>query len=379
MLMKQKKSIGIVCTSKGFGGLEMNTLKLAQHLLKSGWEVHLLLNELSPMVAEAQQTNLQLVCIQQLGAKSKLSIFGLRNWMKNVHINLIFTPFNKDIKVISLYKRLFHQKLIFVYQQHMKVGVAKRDLIHRLRYQMIDWWISPLPYLKEETLHFTTIPEHKIKVIPLGLDFTKFNIDKHSSLEAQRALGIPIDCFTIGILGRIDPKKGHDFVLRCLAELRQKFQFQAQLLIMGNVTHLEGDAYFNSLKAIINEHQLEDYVFLKPYQKDVSVFYEAIDVFAMPSHGETYGMVTLEAMFMKKPIVGVNTDGTKALLKNGSFGWLHELNDVDAFCKYILAISNSKGEFERITDDAHNEVLQHFNIDITMKLTEDLLFQALEK
>lgn len=379
MLMKQKKSIGIVCTSKGFGGLEMNTLKLAQHLIKSGWEVHLLLNELSPMVAEAKQSNLMLTSIQQLGAKSSLSIFVLHRWVKQDSFNLIFTPFNKDIKAISLYKRLFRQQLIFVYQQHMKVGVAKRDLIHRLRYQMIDWWISPLPYLKEETMQLTPIPERKIKVIPLGLDFTKFKTGKHSSTEARQILGIPIDCFTIGVLGRIDPKKGHDFVIRCLAVLKQKFQFHAQLIIMGNVTHLEGDAYFNSLKAIIKEHKLDDQVFFKPYQKDVAVFYEAIDVFAMPSHGETYGMVTLESMLMKKPIVGVNTDGTKALLKNGQLGWLHELNDEDTFCKHVIELSKSNSEFESIIEHAHNEVLQHFNIDLTMKATEDLLLQALEK
>lgn len=377
--MNQQKSIGIICSSKGFGGLEMNTIKLAHYLLQSGWKVNLLLNELSPMMAEVKEEHIKTSSIQQFGAKSKLSFFVLRRWMKTINVNLIFTPYNKDIKAISLYKRLFHHQLPFVFQQHMKVGVAKRDLIHKLRYQMIDWWISPLPYLKEETKQLTTIPEGKIKVIPLGLDFKKFNLEMQSSIDVRRLLGIPTDCFTIGILGRIDPKKGHDFVIRCLSVLKQQYQFRAQLLIMGNVTHLEGDDYFNSLKTIIKEHDLNNQVFFKPYQKNVTVFYEAIDVFAMPSHGETYGMVTLESMLMKKPIVGVNTDGTKALLKNGQLGWLHKLNDEDTFCKHVIALSKSNSEIESIIEDAHNEVLQHFNIDKTMKATEDLLLQALEK
>ncbi len=351
----------------------MNTVKLAQHLERSGWQVRWLTNNLSPLSGVVQEHFQDATTLQHLQSSAgKVSSKLLHRWLAAQPVALLFTPYNKDIKSLSMYKRLRNRSVKLVYQQHMKVGVRKKDIIHRLRYNMLDLWISPLPYLKEETLEKTTVPAHRVEIVPLGIDPDILQTNGLTRDEALRKLDLEPGHRWIGVLGRIDPKKGQDFLIRSMAQLRDQFQQSYCLLIMGNITPNEGDEYLNHLHDLVKRHQLEQHVFFRPYQKEVSTFYTAIDVFAMPSHGETYGMVTLEAMASGKPVIGVNTDGTAALLQNGQLGWLFELEDMQGFCRQLTEAEKEPGRSLKI-EAAKREVLTRFLEADAMRQTERVL------
>lgn len=357
------KRLGIVCTSPGFGGLEMYTLQLAQSLLKKEWQIFFLLNEKSKLYFLAKR-EFPVSSIQEYQKeKNKASV--IKKWNKQHRLNLIFTPYNKDIKPLSFYKRFYNRKIKLIYQQHMKVGVKKQDLIHRLRYNMLDLWITPLDYLKQETITKTTVAEDKIRIIPVGLSFEKFQHATITKEEAREKLGLPQNVFLIGILGRIDPKKGQDFLIKSIAAL--KSEQPVHLLIMGAITDHEGDDWMNHLQSLIVQHAIKDHIHFRPYQEDVVLFYKAIDVFAMPSHGETYGLVTLEALYFEKPVIGVNTDGTKALLENGRLGWLHNPEDIDEFKLQLFSIIHHPQQAKEKTLLARQTVMEHYDFETTVK------------
>ncbi len=361
------RSIGIVCTSPGYGGLEMNTLKLANWLEGYGWQVAMLINADSPMSKEAGKFCKNVTTIQQIKpAQSKATPGVINKWLKGKNVSILFTPFNKDIKALSNYKRFFNRRVKLVYQQHMQVGVKKRDLIHTLRYNMLDLWISPLQYLKEETMLKTSVPSHKIAVITLGLDADQFLNSAITKEQARAELNLPQDVYLLGVLGRIDPKKGQDFLIRAVAHINTNFKKDYHLILMGNMTHNEGDEYFMLLEKLVAENNLNDQVHFRPYNQDVNLFYKAIDVFAMPSHGETYGMVTLEAMLSGKPVLGVNRDGTAELLQHGKFGWLHELDDLEDFTQKLFAIDHVP-KTKTLLQAATEEVLNNYSFEYSMK------------
>lgn len=360
------KSIGIICSPLGYGGLEMNTLKLANLLLAQGWQVSLLLNAEGIMYRNAKEMNVHVNTLQEYGGRGKATSFVIRKWQKEYPSTILFVTFNKDIKPASAYKRFFNRKIKLVYQQHMQVGVKKRDFIHSLRYATINLWISPLPYLKSETMEKTRIPSHKIEVVPLAVDdhFAERTLSKDA---ARAELQLTKEAFIIGVLGRIDPKKGQDFCIKAMPKLLQQYP-DAQLLIMGNITANEGDDYLQKLYSIVAALKLQSVIHFKPYIPNPSVFYQAIDVFAMPAYGETYGMVTLEAMASEVPVVGVNKEGTKELLQSGRLGWLHELEDIDGYVQAIKTIRTSTTTTEKIAL-AKQEVVMHFS---TAKMMNDI-------
>jgi glycosyltransferase involved in cell wall biosynthesis len=128
------------------------------------------------------------------------------------------------------------------------------------------------------------------------------------------------------------------------------------------------------LQQLIEEKQMTARVHFRPYQKEVQTFYQAIDVFAMASHGETYGLVTLEAMYFQKPVIGVNTDGTKALLEDGKLGWLYELEDINEFQQQLQTIFNHPKATEEIVAKAHRQIVAKYVFENTVR-EMDALFK----
>ena len=345
--------IGIICTSPGWGGLELNTLRLAGWLREAGWKVHLLTAGDRPIYQHAGEAPSSVQVFSEVGLPRKGGQLRIIHaWVRRYKIHVLFVPYNKDIAVASLYKRFYDREIGLVYQQHMQVGVRKRDLIHTLRYAMIDVWISPLQYLKEETLRLTRVREERIEVIPFGIEPELFLQSLWTRGQARESLGLPQDAYIIGVLGRLDPKKGQDLVVRALRQLCDRGDANYHVLLMGSTTINEGDAFSQRLHELVRECGLSDRVHFRSYEEDVMVFFRAIDLFAMPSHGETFGMVTVEAMAAGVPVIGTDKDGTREILGEGRYGYLFEKEDVDGFCRQVEAVRGDESGKRKAAQDA---------------------------
>lgn len=359
------KRIAILCTSKGFGGLEMNTLKLGAWLAEYGWTVSMMMREGSIMEQRSAAYAYEKRSLQK-GRKKR----QLKTWIKEFGPGILLTPYNKDIAAVANYKRWHRHAVKLVYQQHMQVGISKKDIIHTLRYSPIDLWISPLNYLKEETIAHTRVKPEKIVVIPFGLEPEHILGQMRNKEEARRQLELPAGVPLMGVLGRIDPKKGQDFMIRAVRALKTQYDEEHHLLIMGSVTPEEGDAYLNSLYALVQQLQLQDQVHFRPYSSDVAIFFSAIDVFAMPSHGETFGMVTLEAMLAGRPVIGTDKDGTSEILKHGTLGYLHEKENIEDFCHKFMALQQNE-DIGLMLEAARGEVEERY--------TKERMCEALDR
>ena len=372
-----EKKINISCVSIGFGGLELNTLKLALWLKEYGWKVSMLLLEGSQMHTVAQEYCDDVQTTTGGRFKKFKKIAALKGWLKKDK-QLFFTALSKDIPAASFYKRFINKNLIIVYQQQMKVGVNKRDFFHTLRFNMIDVWISPLQYLKKETLLMTTVNEEKIKVIPLCIEADKFLNNPLTKNEARNILQLKKDTKIIGVIGRLDPEKGQDFLIKCIHRLQNNYGLHYELLIMGNKTIGLKDDYNNLLQSLIKEFQLEEKIHFRPFNNDVSIFYKAVDVFAMASKGEPFGMVTIEAMASGCPVIGTNKDGTKEILKNGELGYLFDNNDEDGFCKQLIAM-NENPLLHKVLEEAKRVAQTTYSKENLCKQLDELFINLLEK
>ena len=352
--------IGIVCTSPGWGGLELNTLRLCKWLREAGWKVHLISAYDSPIARHsADQVNTLSTFGEGPLPKKSQRLKMLHVWKLKYRIPILFLPFNKDISFCSLYKRFYDQNIGLIYQQHMQVGVRKRDFIHTLRYAMIDVWISPLQYLKEETLRLTRVKEERIELIPFGLEPESFKETAWTRELARKELGLAEDAYIIGLLGRLDPKKGQDLVIKALQQLAGRDHYQI-LLVGSGTLNKGGDAYSQELHDQVINSGLSEKVHFRPYTDDIMVFFRAIDLFAMPAHGETFGMVTLEAMAAGVPVLGTNTDGTKEILGNGKFGHLFERENVESFIQQLEVMRKDPKLPEQV-EAARNEAITNYS------------------
>ncbi len=340
-----KNKLAILITSTGWGGLEMNTLKLAKLLSVKGYNVHLFMQEESTIYEKGKEIFSEIHLIKKnrkyFDFKTAKSISKIL--IKN-KISRLLVVDNKDLDLIAWCKKRYFKELKVVYQQHMQIGINKKDWLHSFRFKSIDVWVSPLPFLKREIAVRTHFPLNRVKILPIGVNTKEFESRKYTQDEAKELLNVHSDCPIIGIIGRISAKKGQLFVVQALQQLVQK-GIQFNLLIFGSATvNAEDDkAYAEELVQFVQKNNLQDYVYFVEYQPDVAKFYNAIDGFVLASHSETYGMVTIEAMLSGIPVLATDSGGTTEILGDGEFGALYKYNDMADFLpKLELLISRNQ-------------------------------------
>jgi len=357
-----EKRIAFLITSTGWGGLEMNTLKLASELNRSGFDIILCSQPESTIYSNGK--NLFQDCVHINFRKKYFDFKTARNLgktlkSKGIHTIIVFD--NRDLDVISWTKRLYFKSLRIVYQQHMQIGITKKSLFHTLRYKTIDCWISPLHYLKAEIRLRTHYPPSKVTIVPIGFDTTTYASNTLSKLEARKILGIDPKLPLFGIIGRISEKKGQLFVAESIAKINADAP-RAEILIVGSATINDPSciAYEQQLKSFIHENELENCIHMLGHRSDVEVFYAAIDCFILASESETYGMVTLEALASGLPVIATKSGGTSEILKDGDFGTLYKHNDFEEFQRAINAFLQGPDEALQKARKAQDYVVPHY-------------------
>jgi D-inositol-3-phosphate glycosyltransferase len=354
--------IGLIITSTGWGGLEMNTLKLATLLSVRDYKITLFTSEKSSIYEKQTGQFDEIVLLEKpkkyLDFKTAKKIAKV---LTNKKIDKILVVDNKDLDLVSWAKRIHKPKLKIYYQQHMQLGINKKDLIHTFRFKSIDTWISPLNYLKAEISKRTRYPIERVKVAPIGVDTDKLFKNQYSKEQALNLLGIKPKHPLLGIIGRISEKKGQLFVLQVLKQMIDQGQ-KAEVLIFGSPTVNDQHCkdYHEKLFEFVSSNNLKEYVHFIPFKEDVALFYSAVDIFMLASESETYGMVTIEAMLYSLPIVATASGGTTEILENGAYGLLYQQNDHKACREQILFHLNNPEQSIKMSRMAKQEAEQKY-------------------
>lgn len=343
----------------------MNTLKLAKLLSNERVEIHFAVQKDSRLSERLEELNFPVVLLD--GVRKYFDFKNartLRNYLNEGGIDTVISPYRADLDLLMWTKRRMSGKLRIIHQQHMQFGKIRRGYLRKLRYAAVDNWISPLESLREEVIEKTTIPREKTVVIPIGVETSKFEGLAQDQQEARQQLNCSTNAKLVGVIGRIDRKKGQLFLARAIQTLRQEGE-DVELLIVGEptVNDPEGAEYYAELKQYLTDHDLTTYVHFTGFTNDVSSFFSAIDVFVMSSERETYGMVTLEAMLNKTPVIGSDSGGTPELLGNGSRGVLYRHNDLISFLTAYRQLNRRLQNGELDLELIKSEIRQQYSIE----------------
>jgi D-inositol-3-phosphate glycosyltransferase len=159
--------------------------------------------------------------------------------------------------------------------------------------------------------------------IPPGVDLERFRPGDRQASRA--ALGLAPDAVVLAFVGRIQPLKAPDVLLRAAAELlRRDPSLRERLVVL-----IAGGPSGSGLTEPTSLHRLADSLgipdvmrFLPPQGEGLADVYRAADVVAVPSHNESFGLVALEAQACGTPVVAARVGGLPVAVADGRSGLL---------------------------------------------------------
>lgn len=354
------KKLGLVCGSDSLGGLEMNLVKLGSWMQLRGWDVFLYLLPESPATTFAKELNLT---VRPISKHRKYYDAGKARQLKKRlladNIDTVIIRDTRDLSLVGITKKMMGNRLQFIYWQAMEIGIPKKDILHTLRFKKLDAWLALLPYLAKQIATQTRFPAERVHIVPLGLELDRFANNEISRENARTDLNIPNGIFTAGIIGRLDPQKGQHTAIEAVTAARANGR-EINLIILGEPTKNEGNAYAQKLQKMVNDAGMEEHILFRPYMRDTAPFYKAIDTLIMASERETFGTVTIEAMASGTPVIGTDTGGTIEILEEGKLGKLFVPNDADGLLTGLLDLHSDKASASALSADAKQAAISKY-------------------
>lgn len=373
--MDTKRTIAFVCTSSSFGGLEMNMVRLAKWIQDAGYYNVLILGvENAPLMQMAKELDLSSAFIKRYTKYIDVkAAWKLKQLLSFLNVSVVFTAYNNDLGMLGLLKNLLRSKVKLVYQQQMNIAFKKKDLIHTIRYAALDIWISPLESMRQDVLKFTRLKSSKIKVIPLCVDVKDLLKHKMSKDEALKILEVAPSAPLFGTMGRIDQQKRQLLLLEAAFLLKKK-GVDIDVLLVGEPTRNEPPVYMEQLKSFVENNDMSGYVYFRSFMNDVAAFYTAIDAFVMSSIKEPFGMVTVEAMVYKTPIIGSSAGGTVELLTGfDDCGLLFEPDNAEDLADKIQELLSNPDLTEQRIERAFDVANKYLSREVECDMIKDAI------
>ena len=189
-------------------------------------------------------------------------------------------------------------------------------------------------------------PRH-ISVAPIGVDTERFR--PRGKNDARARLGIHTDEESLLYVGRLDPIKGADVLLRAIGLLATRPTLTLRI-IGGDV-----DASFSStLRQQVADLGIEEKVtWLGPIpNEELPCHYAAADALIVPSHSESFSIVAAEAMASGTPAVASDVPGPASFIQDGVSGRLVPPGDPPALAAAIADLLDNDDLRLRLSDGA---------------------------
>ncbi|MGF1570710.1 MAG: glycosyltransferase [Nodosilinea sp.] len=233
---------------------------------------------------------------------------------------------------------------------------VERDVL-----EQADCVVATSPQEQVHMRHLVST-QGNIEVIPCGTNVDHFQVVPKT--DAKLALGMPIEDQVVLYVGRFDPRKGIETLIRAFGELDVLTHPHLRLVIAGGSDPTQADgAERRRLEAIVQELDLGDRVCFagRVSDHDLPYYYAAADLCVVPSHYEPFGLVAIEAMACGTPVLASAVGGLNFSVVSEETGLLVPARDVQAFAVGIKRILTQPDWAQQLQSKAARRVRQHFS------------------
>ncbi len=169
---------------------------------------------------------------------------------------------------------------------------------------------------REALVRLYGVPRQRIALVPCGVDTDRFR--PLGQARSRRRLDLPLGEPIVLFVGRMEPLKGIDILLRAVAQMEGRFSV---LVVGGDDRDALRRAQLQALAAQLGISRRVSFLDAVPHDQ-LPLYYSAADVCVVPSYYESFGLVALEAMACGVPVVASRVGGLRETVQDGQTGYL---------------------------------------------------------
>lgn len=299
-----------------------------------------------------------------LAKDSILSVLKLRKIVKQNNVELIYTnafsvmlgnayAFWFKTNHIWHCHEIIHSPKIFVMIYHQLIKSRLVDTVIYNSKSTMDCWVKGSQKIANKA----------------NLVYNGINLD--TKLESQNDIKIlrqtifpKINESTLiyGNIGRISDRKGIEILIDAFHLIHKKNN-DTRLLFVGSPAPGKED-FLSKMIAKIKVYDIENKVVFIPFANNVFQYWQAIDIAVIPSkEPESFGLVAIEAMLTKKPVIVSNHGGLAEIVEENVTGYKFEPNDLNSLTQAMSKLLDDQEKRQSFGESGLQRVQTMFSID----------------
>ncbi|MBR9846116.1 MAG: glycosyltransferase family 4 protein, partial [Algicola sp.] len=269
------------------------------------------------------------------------SVRKLRQSLKGVKVDIIHSN-TVAVLVGAFYSKIYSIKHIWhiheIIEKPKPVKLAYPVLMHSFSNMVV--------YNSEATKSFYNNENKKLikksSTILNGLDRDQQITPPHVQSRIKKELfEANENDIIIGLVGRINKRKGHNLLLSAFENLTTRYD-NIKLVFVGSAPPGQ-DFIVDDLQNLIAEKRLKSKCIILPFQTNIWRIYDSIDIIVVPStEPESFGLVALEAMLSSKAVIASNHGGIREIVRHNETGFLFEPTNMNALITFLEVLITDK-------------------------------------
>ncbi len=363
-----------VSSARLFGGGERHIVDLARGLSARGHEVYAALPTGSPLRAEMVSLNPHgVVELPLKNAFDVGSALGLTRFVREQGVEIIHAHVARDYPLAALAARRSRSARLVI-TRHVLFPLSRA---HRLALSNVSRVVAVSEAVARSIRARGIFPEHKIRVVPNGIDVRRFEEARRVFEEGRREPDSkPHATLRVGIVGELSEVKGQDIFIRAARLVADGFEGAVEFVIVGDDASPAGENR-KRLESLVRHLNLTGRVRFTGRLEDVAGVLASLDVFVSASRSEAFGIALVEAMASGVAVVATATEGAREIVEDGRTGVLVPVNDVDSLAAAVSELLDDEAHRRALGSCAREDAGERFSLERMIADTERVYAEAL--
>jgi len=367
--VKNIKNVLYLLYPKKPGGAEISTMLLLKHLNKKRFNPTVLVPANSLMESELKNMGIRTIGFSLPKVKTfnpfKLiycmfvllnTCLIIRRIIAQNQIHFVHSVSNKRTAIYSI----------------ISARLARVPAVWTIRVLDLDWVVDQIllslatkviaisDKVKESFAQDGNI-NSKIVKITNAVDLEEYDLGLNSKSSLRQEWGFTESDFIVAIVSRIIPTKRQTLFIQA-ASLVLRAETAVKFVVVGDPKFEGDDSYFKVLINLTQELQIQDKIKFVGFERNIPNVMSNIDVLTLCCDNEPFGRVLIEAMAMKKPVVGPDSAGPREIISNGQDGYLVKPNDAESLADAILKLYRNKQARMKMGEYGRQKVEQKYSV-----------------